>query len=78
MVAHNTQYPKHRITKRCDHCGIDYDLYVCLEDVAEYVAGKWIQDAMPYLTDGERELILSGTCDSCFELIFESFEEEVE
>jgi hypothetical protein len=29
-----------------------------------------IQDAMPYLTDGERELFLSYTCNDCFNNLF--------
>lgn len=32
--------------------------------------GGYIQDLMPTLTAGERELLISGTCDSCWKEMF--------
>jgi hypothetical protein len=40
------------------------------QDVIDWQAGKYIQDAMPYLSKGERELLISGTCDECFDKMF--------
>jgi hypothetical protein len=31
---------------------------------------KYIQDAMPYLSDSEREILISKTCGECFDKIF--------
>jgi len=30
----------------------------------------FIQDLMPYLSTGERELLISGTCGRCFDEMF--------
>jgi len=77
MVAHNTENLKHRIVKRCEHCGTNYDIFLCYEDFFAWQNNEgFIQELMPYLTPGERELIISGTCDRCWELMFDSFEED--
>jgi len=42
-------------------------------DRADYRAwknGKLIQEAMPYLSDSERELLISGICGHCFGELF--------
>ena len=54
----------------CRHCQKDHKLMVNMEDVASWQAGEYIQDAMPYLSAGERELLISGTCDDCWEKMF--------
>ena len=40
--------------------------------------GKLIQDAFPYLTDGQRELMISNTCDTCWNKFFPNVEEDDE
>lgn len=45
---------------------------------AWFLDGKLIQDALPDLTAAERELLITGTCESCWDSIFadhEDFEE---
>jgi hypothetical protein len=37
---------------------------------------KYIQDAMPYLSAGEREILISKTCDECFDKMFPPNPEE--
>ena len=39
-------------------------------DMQAWEDGKFIQDAMPYLTAGERELLISATCGDCFDKFF--------
>lgn len=39
-------------------------------DVFRWTSGQFIQDTMPYLTDEQRELLISGA-DSCFDLLSE-------
>lgn len=40
------------------------------EGVIKWHNGEHIQDALPELTDGERELLLSGICEECFDRLF--------
>ena len=55
----------------CDHCGQTFRIIYNREDMIDWLSGSmYIQDAMPYLTNGERELLLSGTCDVCFDKLF--------
>lgn len=76
MVAHITENNRHHVIKTCDCCGIRYDLYICYEDLFAWQNREgFIQDLMPYLTDGERELIMTGTCGTCFDLMFDALEE---
>ena len=40
-------------------------------DLKRWEDGELIQDAMPYLSAGERELLISGVCGKCFDKMFE-------
>jgi hypothetical protein len=47
------------------------------EDMVDWLSGSLpIQDAMPYLTIGERELLISGTCNDCFDILFPSLDND--
>jgi len=39
-------------------------------DYIDWKEGKLIQDAMPYLTPEEREMLISGICGECFNYLF--------
>jgi hypothetical protein len=54
----------------CQLCGKDYEVRVYPEDVRDWENGKLIQDAMPYLKPAERELIISRTCEECWDELF--------
>lgn len=57
----------------CQMCGLEYNLLVSSNNWKEWQAGeKYIQQAFDYLSAGERELLLTGTCDSCWQLLCES------
>lgn len=61
----------------CIACNKTYELPVYEEDYDKYMAHECnIQDAFPYLTPGQRELLISGMCDSCFDNLFAEDEEE--
>ena len=61
----------------CESCGQLYILDVDKKDFNDYMYHvKYIQDAMPYLTAGERELILSKTCNTCYNKMFEMEDED--
>jgi hypothetical protein len=54
----------------CGQCNTDHELSIRLEDWVAWREGALIQRAMPYLTDGQRELLISQTCGECFEAMF--------
>lgn len=60
--------PKIRV--RCHQCFTAYELYVKDEDLEKWGNGEKVQRAFPYLTPGERELFISGTCNECFNKMF--------
>ena len=58
---------------RCVCCGKTHTIFVNNEDWEEYYNSehrRYIQDIFPYLTAGERELLISGVCSNCWEGIF--------
>ena len=64
---------------KCRMCNKDYAFKVKKDDYTDYVSnGKLIQLAFPYLSAGERELIISGICDKCFIDMFKDDNEEPE
>jgi hypothetical protein len=55
----------------CEMCGQYYTIFYNREDMISWLSGSLpIQEAMPYLTAGERELFISGTCSTCFDFLF--------
>ena len=63
----------------CKHCGITYQLFANREDMQDWLQGSgYIQDVLAYLSAAERELLISGTCDNCWENMFGDGDEEDE
>lgn len=60
---------KSDITVTCRECKRSFDISVNPEDVKNWKNGMLIQQAMPYLTADERELLISGTCGECFNML---------
>ena len=58
------------IKVKCKHCESIYKLRVYPEDIDKYQSGELIQDAFPYLSSSERELIISGICPDCWDKMF--------
>jgi hypothetical protein len=54
----------------CIYCKDSYNITANQEDLMDWQAGKLIQYALPYLNLHERELLISNTCQSCFDDIF--------
>lgn len=55
----------------CLHCGCKYTIMFNDEDLNDWISGgKSIQDALYYLSDDERELLISNTCGPCFDQMF--------
>jgi hypothetical protein len=54
----------------CNHCDYTENILVHECDYIAWHNGKYIQDAFPYLTAGQRELMISNTCDTCWNKFF--------
>ena len=63
---------------KCEVCGEYHELAVTEESFLEYMSPnrRHIQDIFPYLSNEERELLISGTCSKCWAEMFSAFEEE--
>lgn len=60
------------VTIKCVDCGKDHNIKLCIDDLKKWQKGALIQNALPYLSSAERELIISGICGKCFDKIFSS------
>ena len=54
----------------CNYCDYAENIEVHESDYIAWHNGKFIQDSFPYLTAGQRELMLSNTCDECWSKFF--------
>lgn len=66
------------VSLTCRFCGKDTKVLVAVEDFNEFWQPhrRKIQDLFPYLTDAERELFISATCEECFNKMFPMDEED--
>lgn len=69
----------YEIRVTCIHCNREFVLKVRVEDYLTFdlpacVRPK-IQDIFPYLAPAERELLISHTCQECWDKMFEEFED---
>lgn len=52
----------------CIFCGVEQKKFeVAQKDWNNYCGGMFAQDAFPYLTDPERELLISAVCPTCWD-----------
>lgn len=58
------------VCKKCTICGKKVCMKINPVDLAAWKRGTLIQDAMPYLSDGEREILISKTCGECWDAMF--------
>jgi hypothetical protein len=61
---------------QCIKCRDVHILLVESEDYAAWQRGELIQDAMPYLSADEREILISGVCGRCFDEMFGEGEDD--
>ena len=59
----------------CHCCKKEYVIKVNESDHKEWLHGKYAQNTFPYLNAGERELLISKTCNTCFDAMFGGLEE---
>lgn len=60
------------LTRTCNMCHTQHEIWVEDDDYKAWENGKMCQDAFPYLDAGQREILISGTCGRCFDLLFEA------
>ena len=58
------------IEVECRMCGKQYNLKAEKEDIQKWMNGMNIQDALPYMPEEQRELLISGTCPECWDKLF--------
>lgn len=58
------------IVTTCPFCGKENEIEVNSFDYLAWEAGELIQNAFPYLTAEEREMINTGICDKCWNNTF--------
>lgn len=56
----------------CEQCGEQHFIAVNKKDWEDFLDGKQVQLAFPYLNASNRELILSKICGKCYDKIFEN------
>lgn len=66
-----------KIEETCWKCLSSSTVEVQTSDLAAWQHGELAQNAFPYLSVNERELLISGTCGECFDEMFPE-EEELE
>lgn len=61
------------INVSCQMCNLEYNVLVSSENWKEWKSGeKYIQQAFDYLSANERELLLTATCDDCWQILYEA------
>lgn len=60
----------------CQTCFTRYEFEIDPEDYYAFRNGKFAQEAFPYLTADQRELLVSQTCGPCFDRMFPEDEDE--
>ena len=54
----------------CIRCKERQHIRTKTEDLDSWENGEKIQNAMPYLSDDEREILISQVCGTCFDNMF--------
>jgi len=67
------------IEVKCFCCNKLFEIEVKDEDYIRWNNGEFVQVAFPYLSAADRELLISKTCDNCFqEMCKEEDDEEID
>jgi len=64
-----------RVRVPCCSCGTIYFVECRASAYLDWKNGQHIQNAMPELSEGQRELLISQTCEGCFEMFDEDHAE---
>ena len=69
-------YKEVTIVTVCPFCGHANEVAVNEADYWDWQDGALVQDAFPYLTADEREMLISGICPTCWAKTFGDEDEE--
>ena len=61
---------KTNVRATCLRCGETTVIRANVSDIVAWQNGELIQDVLSYLSDDERELLISKTCGKCFDIFF--------
>lgn len=76
MIAFNFNNRKDIFHIQCDKCGAEYKIILDERDFDAWQKGDcYIQECLAYLTAAERELLISKTCDNCWNKLYPNDEE---
>ena len=64
------------VTRPCPFCGHFHEVEVNDMDYLDWKDGELIQNAFPYLSASERELLVSGICPTCWDKMFKTDDDE--
>lgn len=73
-----TNKKEYIVTTICPFCGHAHEVAVSEADFWDWQDGALVQDAFPYLTADEREMLVSGICPDCWEQTFGGSDEDEE
>ena len=61
----------------CKYCSKSYEISLNSQDLLDWKSKKkHIQDCLSYLNAGQRELLMTQTCDNCWKDMFGDGEDE--
>jgi hypothetical protein len=70
-MTHDDMNEEHRLRIQCKTCLHVYAVVVDYDAYWDWVEnGQAVQKCFPELSAGDRELLISSTCDSCFKKLF--------
>jgi hypothetical protein len=58
------------VVTRCPFCGRGNEINVNESDYWAWEDGELVQNAFPYLSADEREMLVSGICPTCWDKMF--------
>ena len=71
-------YKEVTVITACPFCGHANEVEVNEMDYLDWQDGMLVQEAFPYLSADEREMLISGICPTCWAKMFLTEEEEEE
>jgi L-lactate utilization protein LutB len=76
MVAVNLEKFDKVLSCRCGVCNVEQAIFLNGRDYDSWkTGGAYIQDALPYLSADEREMLISYTCGKCFDSMFPALDD---
>lgn len=64
------------VVQYCPFCGKGQEVEVNEQDYWDWEDGTLAQEAFPYLSADEREVLISGICHTCWDSMFGGGEED--